>query len=211
MKLQKLKDCSKCIYSTSYGSKDSPRVDCKSSNYDVRQHFKEYGRYCASRCAYFKEKGILRDGFVMDNYMDVMLGGNSSFILHSTKTEQDFEYKIQKVTSNIDDVDYLYYLTIRFADDEVYAGTIYFDNRWSKFKFSQGSRGKVESSDISIKSLLHVLNKLYNGEEVQYLEIMHTGTCSVCGKVLEDEDSIRTGVHKQCMNALDYPRVVKDF
>ena len=211
MILTKLKDCSKCKHSISYGSKDSPTVKCNSENYDVRRQFEINGKHYASRCASYEEKGSVRDGFILDNYMDVILGGNSDFVLHSTKTNQDFEYRLKRVDSIIEGIDYLYYLNVKYGILDVYAGSIYYDNKEQEFKFSQGDNGKVDETDLSVRSLLFVLNKLVDKREVQYLELLHTGKCSVCGEDLIDEDDLRTGVHSKCRDNLDYPEIIKEF
>lgn len=211
MVFKKNKDCSKCKYSTSYGSSDSPNIECNSTNYDIRKQFKINGKYYASKCDEFEEKGSIRDGFILDNYNQVILGGKGHFILHSTKTNQDFEYKLTRVDSNIKDIKYLYYLYIKFGEQEIYAGTVYYSNNEQEFKFSEGEKGNVDSNDISLRSLMFVLNKILKNKDIQYLELLHVGECSVCGEKLKEEDDIRTGVHNKCIDNLDFPEIITDF
>lgn len=209
--LKGLKDCAKCQYSIAYGSKDSPDVKCNSFMDDAKLIFREEGRYCAGRCKHFKNRGNSRSGYIIDNIIEFMLGGESEFILHSTKTNEDYQYKLRKVESHIKDIEYLYYLNIKYADKDEYAGTIYYDSKQQVFKFSQGEKGKINSNDISVKSLVFVLNKLINKEQVQHLEFLHIGKCPVCSKSLESDADIKNGFHKNCFNTVDIPEIIKEF
>lgn len=211
MKLTGFKDCAKCINSISYGSKDSPEVQCNCDEYGVKELFKDNGRYFAQRCKYFKDRGKTRNGLIKDNLLKVILGGNSEFIMHSTKNTQDYQYKITRVSSSIQDIEFLYYVNIKCATEYVFAGTLYFDNKEEKFKFSQGKNGNINENNISIKSLIFVLNQLVNHKSVQYLELLHIGKCCVCGKILDTDADILCGIHSKCDKNIEIPEIIKEW
>lgn len=117
-----------------------------------------------------------------------ILGGKSEFWLSNVKSGNKFHFKISTKDSNIS------FIRVVKGSEDVYAGFIRKVN--SLFAFSSGNKGVMSVNDMEVKALLYVLNnasKLPN-----YIEIIHMGKCSACGRKLTDIQSIRRGLGPEC-------------
>lgn len=195
MNLLNSKDCAKCINSIIYGNKDNYIIRCTSDNYDSKNLFEKDDRYCASYCKEYKQSTKKRSGIIkQENAIEFILAGNSEFILHSTKTNDDFRFLI---TAN-DRKEVLYFVNMIIGSQKIYAGYIKLNKETQEFDFKQGEKGKIQGNELSIRSLLFVLNKLNKGETVGNLEVYHVGKCGCCGKELYEQADIMIGLHKKC-------------
>lgn len=209
MNFANLKDCINCSNATVYGSADSPSVECNSDDYVYYNNFKREGRRSAISCkGYCESKRIGRQGNItQDKALEFMLAGKAEFILHSTKTNDDFKFELTKKESREDKDKFIYFLNVLNGYEKTYAGVVWFDNKTQEFKFSQGKKGNISPTEISIRSLMFVLNKLLRKEIVQYLDVFHVGKCGKCGKKLTTPESILTGLGPVCAKAIGVPRV----
>jgi hypothetical protein len=208
MKLSSIKDCRNCSNSLVYGSPDDPTVECSSNDYVHQKCFIEGGRYCAGRCPGYTAVAKSADGRIEQNLaLRFILAGNSEFILHSTKTNEDFKYKIKKKESLANENSFVYFVSIIKGHDSIYAGHLTFDESDNTFKFKQGNKGQIQANDLTIRSLVFVLNKLIRNETVGNLEVFHVGKCGKCGKKLTTPESILTGLGPQCCKKLGIPRI----
>ena len=208
MNLLNSKDCINCEKASIYGSMDKPNVSCTSSDYVHQNCFKQEGRFCAYRCSGFKQGGTARAGMIQQYLaLKFILAGKCEFILHSTKTGDDFKYELVKKESKDNKDKFIYFLSILHGSEKTYAGVVWFDDKIQEFKFSTGKSGKIQPTELNIRSLLFVLNKLVREQEVQYLIIYHVGKCGKCGKKLTTPESILTGLGPTCSNKIGIPRV----
>lgn len=145
------------------------------------------------------------------NALNFMLAGNSEFILYSTKTQDKFRYTLKKKKankeSNNENEEYIYFLNMYNNGSMEYQGIIAFNSSLNQFKFYKGSKGLGNSSDVRIRSLEFVLNKLFTGQTVGNLIVYHVGKCGRCGKKLTDPESILTGLGPSCSKYMNVPRV----
>ena len=208
MNLMNIKDCSKCVNAVQYGSKDAPDIYCNSDDYMCQELFNREGRYCACKCRGFSVGELSRGGRIEQHKaLQFMLAGKCEFVLHSSKTNEDFKYEMTKKKSDSKEDSFIYFTSLIKGNEKIYAGVIWFNNDTQEFRFSTGKNGKVEPSNISIKSLIFVLNKLVKEETVQHLVVYHVGKCGKCGKKLTTPESILTGLGPTCSNKIGVPRV----
>lgn len=142
-----------------------------------------------------------------EDALKFMLGGKSEFVLHSTKTNEDFKYYVTRKDSSINNLDYVYFVSIMDGNSKTYAGHVWYDKDKNSFFFSQGNKGNVSEKNLHIRSLIFVLNKMMRGEHVGNLEVFHVGRCGRCGKKLTTPESILTGLGPTCSKNLGIPRV----
>lgn len=204
------KDCMKCDKAEVYGDKQSPNITCTSPDSLHYKLFEKDGRYCAAYCKGYKEaeEDSIRQGNIsLDNALKFMLAGKSEFVMHSTKTNQDFTYRLTRKVSKDDDTKFIYFVNAKMGAFWQYAGLMWYDEESEQYKYAQGKNGKVEASNLTIKSLLFVINKLHRNEIPLHLEVFHTGTCGRCGKKLTTPESILTGLGPECCRKVGIPRV----
>lgn len=154
-----------------------------------------------------------------DKAIEFMLAGKAEFILHSTKTNDNFKYKVErkvkregnsnhnKGKEKQDDNDFIYFVHIFENHNKTYAGFIVFDKKTGNFNYYKGKAGNIDGTDIRIRSLVFILNKLVREQIVEHLIIFHTGYCGKCGKKLTTVESILTGLGPVCSKRLNIPRV----
>lgn len=204
------KDCKKCDKALICGI-DNIEIECNSTDSIHKENFEKDGRYCAYYCKGYREasKEMVRQSgnIELNNALPYILAGNSEFILHSTKTNQDFYYKMKKKEKLDNKDEFIYFLNVKQGKDWSYAGVVWYDNNVNQFKFSKGVKGNIEGTDLNIRSLLFVINKLNNNELPQHCLVFHTGRCGVCGKKLTTPESILTGLGPSCAKRVGIPRV----
>lgn len=199
MNLRNIKDCSKCINSLVYGNKDNCTIKCTSSDYTTEELFNREGRYCASYCKCFKAGDKKRSGIIEQKHgLRFLMAGNSDFILHSTKTGDDFRFilSIQESINKNDSM--IWYVNMIKASERIYCGIIYYDTNSKEFKYTQGEKGKIASTSVDIRSLLFIVNKLIDSNTVNNLEIYSLGKCGCCGKDFDILENMNTGIHTEC-------------
>lgn len=209
------KDCRNCINASICGLDGSGMtIECNSTDSLHYNLFKSKGRYAAENCSGYREskdESSRRIGNVeLNKALPYMLAGKSEFVLHSTKTNQDFCYRLNKKEKIDKENEYIYFLNIKQGRDWKYAGVIWFKNEENKFYFSKGAKGEIDSNNLDVKSLVFVLNKLQQGLEPQYCLVYHTGKCGRCGKKLTTPESILTGLGPECCKKVGIPRVKID-
>lgn len=214
--LNNSRDCKNCAYSEVYGDNDSPKITCNSTDSIHYNLFKKDGRFCATYCKGYKERSSknveeVRRGLIqLDRALMYMLAGKSEFILHSSKTNQDFTYRLTRKTSKDSkegDNKYIYFLNVKMGHQWVYAGVLWFDLENGNYRFAKGQKGQIDASDINIRSLLFVMNKLQINQIPMYCSVFHTGKCGLCGKKLTTPESILTGLGPSCSKAAGVPRM----
>lgn len=217
MLLNKTKNCAQCKLATVYGSNDSLEVSCNSDDFVHKKAFQQYERNAANFCDGYQERQknnndsstlSYRAGFIaQDKAFKFMLAGKSEFILHSTKTNGDFKFKLDKKDSKYNAGEFVYFVFLKMGRTDQYAGVMRFNPNSSEFEFKEKDGGPVKANSIEIRSLMFVINKLYREEAVQYLEVYHVGKCGKCGKKLTTPESILTGLGPSCSKSLGIPRV----
>lgn len=208
MNLLKFKDCSKCINSLVYGSDGNYTIKCISDNYDAKELFNTDGKFCAANCNYYVESDKVRSGTMsQDSALNFMLSGQSEFILHSSKTNEDFRFRLNIKKSDSYD-NYIILVNSIMASEIEYCGIIIFDKDSETFLYKQGKNGKEAPSSIKIRSLIFILNKLYRNETVKNLVMYNVGKCGCCGKGLYTEQELNSGIHKKCDTLSMYDKVI---
>lgn len=213
MNLLNSKTCKSCINALAYGSKGNMKVKCGSPNYTYQNNFHADKEFCAGWCEGYKRGELRRCGEILQvDALEFILGGQSEFVLHSTKTNEDFSYELKATDSTLAEHEgkTIFFLTITYNHERIYAGTVWFNSTTKLFEFKQGEKGKIANNNIALRSLLYVLNKLYTKDAVQYLIIYHTGKCSICGKVLKGEEEIKKGLHNECIQHHNYTKIYID-
>lgn len=194
LNIRNMKNCIDCEYAIIYGTKDAPIVNCGSKNSKCKDNFRIDGRCAAASCEGYVKNANTRQGIIDEiNAYNFILAGQSNFILHSTKTNDDFRFKLDRVESK----DIKYFVNVYDGKNKQYAGLMWFDDKACEFKYGKG-KGNVEQQDIRIRSLIFVLNKLYKNEKVQNLEVYHLGKCAVCGEDITDYREEQLGIHDKC-------------
>lgn len=212
MNLINIKDCSKCINSLVYGNSDDMTIQCISDDYKANELFNKDGRCCARYCSGFVQSSKSRSGQInQHDALNFLLAGNSDFILHSTKTNEDFRFMLAVQESKDNKNKYIYFVNIIKARDKIYCGIIWFDDKSGEFKYAQGNKGKIPGTSVEIRSLLFVLNKLYLGIEVNFLEIYSIGKCGCCGKALDSKADLDRGIHKNCVGNSALNKVINNI
>lgn len=201
MNLINIKDCSKCVNSLVYGNSDNMTIQCISDDYMAKELFSKDGRCCAKFCNCFTPIKKGRTGQIkQSDALEFLLAGNSDFILHSTKTNEDFRFILKIEESKDNKGSFIYFVNIVKATEKIYCGLIWFDKESKEFKYAQGKKGQLPGTSVEIRSLLFVLNKLYNDDIVNFLEIYSVGKCGYCGKMLETAGDLSKGIHSNCVN-----------
>lgn len=200
MNLLKIKDCSQCMHALVYGSSDNKTIECVSNNPESLKLFEDNDRCSAIYCKDFIPCKVKRSGSMDQNQMlKFMLAGDSEFILNSTKTGDDFRFKLKRADKNN-----MFFVNLVKASQKIYCGTMWFDKKTKEFKYSQGKKGNVSGNSVDIRSLLFIVNKLYNEQLVTNLEAYSIGKCGCCGKVLDTEEEMKSGIHNACKKLIDY-------
>lgn len=194
MRLTQIEDCKNCANSILFGSKDAPEVKCNSSDYTHLKHFREHGRYNAKRCNGFCKTDKIRNGKLeQSKALQFMLAGNSEFIMHSTKTSEDFHLILTKKQS---DKEIIYFVNVKKAHENIYAGFVKYDEDKNEYVFIQGNKGNLTNESLTVRSLLFVLNKLNKEETVGNLEFYHVGKCGTCASNLITTEQLLSGYCK---------------
>ena len=207
------KDCINCARAEVYGDSISPNVTCTSSDSLHYKLFDKDGRFCAAYCKGYKERDakeecILRKGSIdLKIALKFMLAGKSEFVMHSNKTNQDFTYRLNRKISQEDKDKFIYFVSTKMGTTWEYAGILWYDDKQDQYRFAQGKKGQVDASNIYIRSLIFVLNKLHKGGIPEHLTVYHTGSCGRCGKKLTTTESILTGLGPECSKKVGIPRV----
>lgn len=211
MNLINIKECSKCINSLVYGNSDNMEIQCISEDHKARELFDKDGRCSAKFCECFVHSDKSRNGGIkQENAFKFILAGNSDFILHSTKTNEDFRFMLTMQESKEEQGKYLYFVNTIKANSKIYCGIIWFDNKAGEFKYAQGNKGQLPGASIEIRSLLFVLNKLYSNDTVNFLEVYSVGKCGHCSKPLTTINDMETGIHKKCNSELALNKIFKN-
>ena len=213
LNLNKSKDCINCVNAEVYGDRQSPKITCTSSDSLHYSLLEKDGRYCAAYCKGYSEihdtneNSIRKGNISLEHALKFMLAGKSEFVMHSTKTNQDFTFRITRKISKDDAEKFVYFVNAKMGAFWQYAGLMWYEDKEDKYKYAQGKNGKVEADNLTIRSLLFVINKLHREEIPLHLEVYHTGTCGRCGKKLTTPESILTGLGPECCRKVGIPRV----
>ena len=204
MRIGNIQDCKNCTHSVTYGD----LVHCNSDNYSDKEFFIRNGRYCAGNCKSFvKNTNDEQSGLIkQSDAISFMLAGKAEFVLHSTKTNEDFKFLITRRESNSNKEEYVYFVNIVLAREKIYAGHIRFDTNTEEFIFTQGNKGQSSPKDRNVRTLMYVLNKLIRYESIDTLRVYHVGKCGRCSKRLTTPESILTGLGPTCSKNLGIPR-----
>ena len=202
--LDEIKTCKSCLNCITFGSEATSKSECNSKDYIHQNNFKEDGICAASYCNGYTA-GSCSNKFKMNNeyILRYIRGGKAEFVLHSTKTNEDFTYITEK-QSNVTNTSWkeLYYLNIIQDNTKKYAGILVRDNITSKYKFMQGKKGECDGSEIDIRSLVYVMNKLEEyKDDLSKIDLKliayNNGICSKCGIKLNEEEQ-QVGLCARC-------------
>ena len=208
MILTNIKNCSKCKNSVVFSNM---MTQCVSDDYTARELFNKDGSCCARFCKCFipSNKSNKAAMISQKEAFRFILAGNSDFILHSTKTNDDFRFILNIQESNERKGNFIYFVNIIKATEKIYCGIVWFDKESREFKYSQGNKGKVSGISVEIRSLIFILNKMYNNCIVNNLEVYNVGKCGYCGKCLETLQDIENGIHEECKSMVSLDKIIK--
>jgi hypothetical protein len=199
LKASELVDCTICMH--------YKENTCTCDSSDIKDNFRVYGKTVAKRCAEFRNERIPMSGEIsLENALVFMLAGCSEFTMVSGNTGKKLYYRLDKKISSSNSDEFVYWLNVGEQNGTfTYAGVLFFDNNDKRFKFGRGARGKLNPSDIRVRSILFVLNNLNNNKTNMPLKIYHVGKCGRCGKRLTDPSSILTGLGATCARECGVP------
>lgn len=220
-------DCTLCENCVQEISPSYTGLVCKSEELVYQYNFREEGIYSANCCIGFREKKRKQieskeeirlstlnnlEGKVINNKdaLPFILAGKSEFTIQSNNTGKQFAFKMskQKSTASYEDSsEFVYFVSVLQNEKSTYAGILLYNSKTSLFEYRRGSKGKIEVSDIRIKSLLYILNSLNIGKYDINVTIYHCGKCGRCGKKLTTPESILTGLGPSCSKLSGVPRV----
>lgn len=212
----KSRTCDTCKRAIVCGIGNRKEVICNHGDEDISVMFHAEGRLCAAYCKGYERSENSNNGLIdMSRAYELIRAGNAEFTLYSTKTHEAFSYKVvrkekrSRASDGIDRVDgqgkvlvegdkYIYWVSVHDGTGYGYAGTAWFNDRGNEYEFKPGKDSKIEASDVRIRSLLFVLNKLYKGEVPLHCEMYHRARCCACGSGLVGDKDIESGLCKKC-------------
>lgn len=175
------RDCIKCSQASVFGSTIEPKITCRSTDYTCYNLYKSDGRTCAAYCKGYKplkngEKNRLGEIKCSDILSKLEFGkeDNIEIILHSTKTNQDFTYRIkrkEKTGKSSSNNKYVYFVSIQQGHEFEFAGTLWKDTNIPEYNITTGDKSTIAHDSVETRSLLFVLNKVLRGEQVQFCEV----------------------------------------
>ncbi len=119
-----------------------------------------------------------------------LLAGNCHCNIENMRTGNSFEYKIQrnKQKSN------MYFVNVMSGVGEIYCGYFYINANLIDYR--KGDKGNVPESDVRIQALLWTLQ---NSKKLpSYVIVQHFGKCANCGTILQDIESLHSGLCDLC-------------
>ena len=204
IRVSNLIDCGLCVH-----LKDGI---CTCNSDIAREKFKLNNKTAANNCPEFLNERVPLSGVISNEHaLRFILAGKCEFILKSGKTGTHIKFKLDKRVRESDSCDsenkdWFYWVNTAYIDEPMmYAGVVFFDFNDNQFKFVRGNRGMLNNSDKRVKSLIFVLNNLFNGKTDINVEVISFGKCGRCGKKLTDAESMRLGLSSQCLQVCDIP------
>lgn len=187
------RNCENCKHSVySNGNQkficDSERAECKANFRNAEAEGLKYPRNCGgfevkSKIKKNQKRYILKEDLILQ----FITAGNSYFVLHSTKTNEDFAFNVKIKKNN----------TVGAGEENlwfvhdwqgVYLGAIRFNKYIHAFEYKMNENITGDAKRVrDMKSLTYVMNKAYNYESIVNLEAYHTGFCAKCGKPLKED------------------------
>ncbi len=138
--------------------------------------------------------------YIMDNVEDIktfLIGGNAILTLESKPTGRWFTYKIKK--SKKSDKTSPFFVSVLTGSDNQssysYMGVI-FNN--DKLNFSLTKNSKIGKDALSYKAFSFFFNLLLENKIHEDMNIYHRGICSVCGRLLTQPESLKSGIGPIC-------------
>lgn len=138
---------------------------------------------------------------VEENILEYMLGGHACFCIKQVNDGKAYSawYKIKKSESH----GYTIY-TVSFIDGNTpkYCGYFNRNNIGNLVGLSVSNKSS-EVEDRFVKPLIKVINRLAKGKPLwDEVSVYSNGKCSLCGRPLRDEESIRRGIGPECYKKL---------
>lgn len=213
MNLTKVKCCDNCINLEKFRFEGSNIIRCGcGAKLDMNDFLKQHGQATALKCEWYRFGHNSKHYIIPQNRaLDFMLAGHCEFVLHSTKTNEDFQFELNKPKKHSSRD--IYYVEEIKGILKNYAGYITLDDRTGLYDFECGARGTLEPGSIEIRSLLFVLNKLLKNQPVMNLEVYHVDKCGHCSKALNDKEELESGFCNSCLKArqLRNPKYTSEF
>lgn len=204
-----LRDCSMCALAKTGRKNSGGEAICNSNSIEHQEEFDRYGTDAAQFCGGFISiEDSLQGVIQLDGALKFMLAGKSEFTVVSGKTGTRLGFRLEKRKSNRDGgADYIYYMSTLQEGKMVYAGIIYLHEQKDRFWFAKGKKGRLEYNHVNVKSILYILNNLYEGNTGMNIRIYHVGTCGRCGRKLTTPESIVNGIGPECAKKVGIPRI----
>ncbi|MNL91286.1 hypothetical protein D3C81_10170 [compost metagenome] len=127
-----------------------------------------------------------------ENIKEFLLGGKCECVIKNLETENSFNYKLIVAK----DDNFTFFVYVKVGKEHVYAGILKVlpNNR---YKYIKGSKGSIDPQDTSIQALMFTLTRAL--VLPNQIVVLHLGTCSRCGRKLEDAESIARGMGPICL------------
>ena len=187
------RNCENCLHSIySNGNEkficDSDRIECKAMYRSAELDGLKYPNNCGgfevkTKIKRNNNRYRLNDGLILQ----FITAGNSYFVLHSTKTNEDFAFNVKTRKENCVNSVQQPNLWFVYNWQSMYIGAIKFD-RDRLFQYKMNENLVEDKQRVrEMKTLAFVMSKAYKYEDVENLEFYHTGFCARCGKPLKNE------------------------
>lgn len=190
-------NCSRCQQAIMLFDK----IKCDSVSNECQELFKLKGKQAAKECPGYNSLGIGEYKQINANKaLRFMLAGRAEFQIVSGKTGKRLFYKLNKKLNTQNKNSLLsFWLLGGYTPSSIdYLGTVYFDYTKSQFDFFTGEIGKINKNNTLVKSIIYLLNKLYNKEYSVNIQILQNGNCGKCNKKLINVNEFESGLHESC-------------
>lgn len=121
-----------------------------------------------------------------------MFGGNSSFTVINTDTNNRFTYKMKRAKNS----DLFFVSVLTSPDHYSYLGVC------TKGTYSHGKKSKISENSQSVQVFKFILNKLKLNKLSDVVEVWHMGLCGKCNRPLTVPQSIQLGLGPDCFKNL---------
>jgi hypothetical protein len=131
----------------------------------------------------------------LKNLKDNLFAGKCIITIQSTETMKHYTYKIKKSRQPDKNIHFVYVL----ADKDKY---IYFATIFDEKALATTKNSKMNKDSVCFKAFRFFYNNLLAGniDNLNKLNIFHSGHCNKCGKLLTTPESIKRGLGPYCAN-----------
>jgi hypothetical protein len=137
-----------------------------------------------------------------EDQLDYLFGGNATFTVKNTKTENAFTYQV----SVFGELNELFSVKVQHEEQWLYLGTIF-----KRTQFSLTSKSRLSFETLEFRVFAWLLDKLITSGLPECVIFFHTGRCARCGGALTTKESLLAGFGKTCSNKKGLPILSDEY